>query len=69
MTLTLEIPLELENRLRENARRHGLELGDYILEVALEAARTEETRAARLHTLQELADSSQELDLDRRPRQ
>lgn len=39
MSLTLDIPFEIENELREVARRQGRELGAYILEAALEHAR------------------------------
>ena len=65
MSLTLEIPAEIERELREVARRQGSDLGAYILHAALEQTRREaQESAARLQALQELADLSQELDLD-----
>lgn len=39
MSLTLDIPTELETELREVAARQGRELGDYILDAALQHAR------------------------------
>ena len=65
MSLTLEIPSEIEAQLREVAEREGRDLSDYILAAAVEAAQTEQHRQARLNALQQLADLSQELDLDR----
>lgn len=66
MSLTLEIPIEIETELREVARQQGRELSEYILGAALEQTRREKSeRQARLGALQELADLSQDLDLDR----
>ena len=66
MSFTLEIPTEVENALRDVAKRRGRDVGSYIMEIALEQGqREEEKRRLRLEALQELADLSQELDLDR----
>jgi len=66
MSLILEIPTEVENALRDVAKRRGRDVGAYIMEIALEQGqREEEKRRLRLEALQELADLSQELDLDR----
>ena len=66
MSLTLEIPAEIEAQLREVAARQGSELNAFILAAALEKAEREQTRRQqRLTALQELADLSQNLDLDR----
>jgi len=66
MSLILEIPTEVENALRDVAKRRGRDVGSYIMEIALEQGqREEEKRRLRLEALQELADLSQELDLDR----
>lgn len=65
MSLTLDIPAEVENELREVARRHGRELGAYILEAALEQTRREEQqRQGRADAgLDELTRLTEELGL------
>lgn len=65
MSLTLEVPPEIESELREVAREQGRDLNAYVLSLLEEQARQEKQRRARLEALQELADLSQELDLDR----
>lgn len=66
MSLIPEIPAEIETVIREVAEREGRDLKLYIIEAASEKARREQQdHAARLQALQELADASQGLDLDR----
>ncbi len=70
MSLTLDTPLEIETELREVARRHGRELGAYILEAALEQTRREEqARIERADAgLDELTRLTEELGLDEHQR-
>ncbi len=64
MSLTLDIPLEVENELREVAQKHGRELGAYIVEAALEQTRREKQELrARMEALQELTSINEELGL------
>ena len=66
MSLTLDLPLDIENELREVAHRHGRELGDYILDAALEQARREAQEAefaSRDAALDELTRITEELGL------
>ena len=66
MSLTLEVSAEIEAELREVAQEQGRDLDSYASALFEEQARREiEQRRARLAALQELADLSQELDLDR----
>ena len=63
---TLTIPTEIEVELREVAQEQGRDFNSYVISLLQEQARREkEQRQARLAALQELADLSQELDLDR----
>jgi len=64
MSLILEIPTEVENEVREVAKRRGREIGDFILELALmQMRREEEERRLRLEALQEMTRISEELGL------
>ena len=65
MSLTLDIPADIEDELCEAARRHGRELGAYILEAALEQTRRQEQeQLARADAgLDELTRLTEELGL------
>ena len=64
MSFILEIPTEVENEVREVAKRRGREIGDFILELALtQMRREEEERRLRLEALQEMTRISEELGL------
>ena len=54
MSLTLEIPAEIEAQLREVAQQQGRELNDHILAAALEKASREAKRAEQLAGLEEM---------------
>ena len=63
MSLTLEVPAEVEARLRALAQQQGHDLNDYILEAALERANREETRAEQLAAMDEITRINEELGL------
>ncbi len=63
MSLTLEVPAEVEAKLRAVAQQQGRDLSDYILAAALEKASREETRAAQLAGMDEIVRISEELGL------
>ena len=63
MSLTLEVPAEIEAKLRAVAQQQGRNLSDYILEAALERARREEIRAEQLAGMDEITRINEELGL------
>ncbi len=46
MSLTLELPLEVENELRAAAARAGQDVSQYLLEIALAKVRQDEAEKA-----------------------
>ena len=63
MSLTLEIPAEIEAQLRAVAQQQGRELSDYILAAALEKAQREQKRAEQLAGMDEITRINEELKL------
>lgn len=64
MPLVLELPEDIELRLREAAQSAGRDISAYIIEAASEQARREKAgHAARLDALQEITRINEELGL------
>ena len=63
ISLTLEIPAEIEAKLRAVAAQEGDELGTWILAAALEKAERAERRASQRAGLEEVTRINEELGL------
>ncbi len=63
MSLTLEIPAEVEAKLREVAAQEGRELNAFIVEAALQVAQARQKERAALAGLEEMTRINEELGL------